>query len=465
METPVAELSQIEEDHGVVVGSILITGRGKKNIFGLVQRWTLDVSGYKNPEITGYSIEVLGEEEKIFVTEMPAGEYYFGELRIGNAYSHLNQRFTVHPGKTVYLGRLLIEFPGRGLGFLFKVEDAKEETLAAAEQTYGNVVRNVVTDLMGKITVPRTFDEVWYRTKALFSAYKKGVLAVGKDGLEFRGKKKQLAVPYSSVVDVRRATVGADFMGEEWAIVKFRVGGSEEIAAFMDPYFNDSQEIYKTLLKAYAGYDASLTTPIEPEKKPTEKKRVASVPKEVMKPVIPTGKLRDTPKDLWDYDIKRMIELYNFFEKDLNESGDFPNDFVDNGDGTITDRATGLMWEKGGSSSLLRYRNAQKYVPRLNRENFSGYSNWRMPTLEELWSLMEPGVNERGQHISSLFEGKQSKCLTVDPTRRTANVELCRSRNIVDFTKGKIDETATENIGHVHCRSVRYFIRAVRTMK
>jgi hypothetical protein len=196
-----------------------------------------------------------------------------------------------------------------------------------------------------------------------------------------------------------------------------------------------------------------------------EQLEVATIPKEVEKPSIPIGKLRDTPKGLMEYDIKRMIEKYNFFEKDLNESGDFPNDLVDNGDGTITDRATGLMWEKGGSSSALYYGKAKKYVKRLNQDNFSGYNNWRIPTLEELWSLMEPGVNERGQHINSVFEGKPSKCLATDPFVRTPRAQLCGTRNIVDFTKGKIDETATENISHRDCRSVRFFIRAVRTIK
>ena len=171
METPVKELSQIDQDNGVVVGSILIRGRGKKHIFGRKQRWVLDVKGYKNPKSKAYSIEVFGEEEKVFVTEMPAGEYYFRKLRFGNAHAALNQGFTVHRGKTVYLGRLLIEYHERGLGFSLKIENAKEKTLAAAEKTYGSLVRNAVTDLMVKITIPRTFEDVWYRHPSQFSPF------------------------------------------------------------------------------------------------------------------------------------------------------------------------------------------------------------------------------------------------------------------------------------------------------
>ncbi|UCF85780.1 MAG: hypothetical protein JSV50_09160, partial [Desulfobacteraceae bacterium] len=60
-------------------------------------------------------------------------------------------------------------------------------------------------------------------------------------------------------------------------------------------------------------------------------------------------KLRNTPEKLNNKDIKTVVKRCNFFDKKLNEKGDFPNNFVDNGDGTVTDRATGLMWEKKGS--------------------------------------------------------------------------------------------------------------------
>ena len=203
---------------------------------------------------------------------------------------------------------------------------------------------------------------------------------------------------------------------------------------------------------------------IELQKKPAEKKRLASLPKEVAKPLISTGKLRDTPKDLGDYEVKRMIEKYNFFEKDLNESGDFPNDLVDNGDGTITDRATGLMWEKGGSPSLLRYRDAQKYVPRLNRENFSGCTNWRIPTVAELASLLERTVNERGLHINSLFSHKQSLCWSSDPRPGDWRVTYGALNHTVDFRKGGVDGAYVMAV-YSSFATNRCFIRAVRTIK
>ena len=201
-------------------------------------------------------------------------------------------------------------------------------------------------------------------------------------------------------------------------------------------------------------------------KSPTSsgEQQVASLPREGERPMVRELKLRDIPKDLMDYDIKRMIEKYNFYEKDLNESGDFPNDLVDNGDGTITDRATGLMWEKGGSSSALYYGKAKKYVKRLNQENFSGYNNWRIPTLEELWSLMEPGVNEKGQHINAVFTHKQSKCLSRDPSPAGLYRDTMTFNWIANFGKGRIDAIGVE--GYYRAAGPESsFVRAVRTVK
>jgi len=211
--------------------------------------------------------------------------------------------------------------------------------------------------------------------------------------------------------------------------------------------------------------DGLLLTVLEKQNKKVSQ-RLASIPKKVTDAKIYRVKLRDIPKELWRSDIKKMVEKHNFFVKDLNDKGDFPNDFVDNDDGTITDRATGLMWEKGGSSSVIHFLKAKKYVSRLNKEKFSGYNDWRIPTLEELCSLLEQKVNDRGHHISSSFKDKQSKCLSTDRFGGRSNRGYCAYNNIVNFSKGKIDETATKDIvGRSLCRSMNYCIRAVRSIK
>jgi len=65
------------------------------------------------------------------------------------------------------------------------------------------------------------------------------------------------------------------------------------------------------------------------------------------------------------------------------------NHFVDNGDGTITDRATGLMWTKYDSGYGMTWKEALAWVQKKNRENYLGYNDWRLPNAKELQSIVD----------------------------------------------------------------------------
>jgi hypothetical protein len=181
------------------------------------------------------------------------------------------------------------------------------------------------------------------------------------------------------------------------------------------------------------------------------------MPKKVKDAKIPTIKLRSTPKRVWRTDIEEMIGKYKFFVASKNEDGDFPNDFVDNGDGSVTDRATGLMWQKGGSSSILQYSRAQKFVSRLNKERFLGHNDWRTPTLEELCSLLESKQDEKRQYINTLFDSKQRICWTADYLESQHYVFT--EYYIVDFSSGRVSKAGT----HPTIQDDSFFLRAVRT--
>lgn len=62
------------------------------------------------------------------------------------------------------------------------------------------------------------------------------------------------------------------------------------------------------------------------------------------------------------------------------------NLFKDNSNGTITDRATGLMWMQNDNGSAVSWENALSYA-----ENFSfaGYSDWRLPDVKELQGIVD----------------------------------------------------------------------------
>lgn len=65
------------------------------------------------------------------------------------------------------------------------------------------------------------------------------------------------------------------------------------------------------------------------------------------------------------------------------------NDFLDNKDGTITDRATGLMWSKGDSGTGMNWQNALSWVQSRNSANYMGHNDWRLPNAKELQSLVD----------------------------------------------------------------------------
>jgi hypothetical protein len=65
------------------------------------------------------------------------------------------------------------------------------------------------------------------------------------------------------------------------------------------------------------------------------------------------------------------------------------NNFVDNGDGTVTDEATGLMWSPSDSGEGMIWEDALAWVQRKNEENYLGYDDWRLPNAKELQSIVD----------------------------------------------------------------------------
>ncbi|MCP4664185.1 MAG: DUF1566 domain-containing protein [bacterium] len=65
------------------------------------------------------------------------------------------------------------------------------------------------------------------------------------------------------------------------------------------------------------------------------------------------------------------------------------NDLVDNGDGTITDQATGLMWEQDDNGSAVIWEDALALVVAGNDAYHLGYDDWRLPNIKELHSILD----------------------------------------------------------------------------
>ena len=86
--------------------------------------------------------------------------------------------------------------------------------------------------------------------------------------------------------------------------------------------------------------------------------------------------------------------------------------FVDNGDETITDRETGLMWKKTDTMIDLKkwvnYQDAVDYARELKESKFAGYDDWRLPTRDEMSTMYDETFSQTDKfgkivHISDKF--------------------------------------------------------------
>lgn len=85
-------------------------------------------------------------------------------------------------------------------------------------------------------------------------------------------------------------------------------------------------------------------------------------------------------------------------------------DFIDNGNGTITHKTTGLVWKKcseglsgadcaTGTAFKKNWKEALQLAGKANTEIFAGYNDWRLPNIIELSSIVEyscynPSINQ-----------------------------------------------------------------------
>ncbi len=138
----------------------------------------------------------------------------------------------------------------------------------------------------------------------------------------------------------------------------------------------------------------------------------------------PKTEFRSIPEEnLTEKSVKFMLEQNNFFcskndwtNKYCNPSGSgFDNKFEKKNSGQVVyDHASGLMWQQSGSSEYISHRDAKAYIIKLNSEQFAGYSDWRLPTLEEAMSLVKPTEKNGDLFIDPVFAKTQRYIWTSD---------------------------------------------------
>jgi hypothetical protein len=80
----------------------------------------------------------------------------------------------------------------------------------------------------------------------------------------------------------------------------------------------------------------------------------------------------------------------------------------------VIDHATGLMWQQSGSDTTMTIAEARRWIQQLNQKDFAGFADWRLPTLEEAMTLLQPQKNKQQLYIDPVFDPKQQWIWTTD---------------------------------------------------
>ncbi len=118
-------------------------------------------------------------------------------------------------------------------------------------------------------------------------------------------------------------------------------------------------------------------------------------------------------------------------------STSFAQQCVDNGDRTVTDNGTGLMWQKA-TAGPMNWHSAMSYASRLS---MGGHSGWRLPSRDELANLYHSPCKSMMEVVSSYYWSS------------TTHAYGTGGAWLVGFHDGYV---------YGFCKSNSYYVRAVR---
>jgi hypothetical protein len=135
--------------------------------------------------------------------------------------------------------------------------------------------------------------------------------------------------------------------------------------------------------------------------------------------VTAAGQLRSSPGTLTAAEAKAMIETKRFYTRGWNEQGGTwspdHRSSVSQGIAVVADRRYSRLWQKAGSVKPVQggREAAVRYVAELNERKVGGFTDWRLPSLEEALSLMMRP--EHSQGYSSHTDGSAPERLHLTP--------------------------------------------------
>jgi hypothetical protein len=142
--------------------------------------------------------------------------------------------------------------------------------------------------------------------------------------------------------------------------------------------------------------------------------------------------------------------------------------FTDNGNGTVTDEVTGLVWEKLSDDGSIHDKDTtyswagafSSKIATLNMEAFAGHSDWRVPNRFELDSLVNLGASGPATY-SSFAQSCTGGCTILACSCTRPDYYWSASSYLASPVYGW---TVYFNAGDTYAqnKSQSYFVRAVR---
>lgn len=122
---------------------------------------------------------------------------------------------------------------------------------------------------------------------------------------------------------------------------------------------------------------------------------------------------------------------------------------IDTGASLCLDRSTGLTWQRLGAGFPLNWWQAGEYVRQLNERGEGGHRDWRLPTSEELRTVLSPSPACSAANASSLFDPSVHWLWSCDPSTK----KQAWSADVIEGFFERLDRDGTASVCAVRSSS------------